>query len=72
MMAPVMEALGEEVDSSKAKIAKMSVEENQEIPGKYQVMSIPTFLIFKGGELAEQLVGGMPKEKIMEALERHM
>jgi len=72
MMGPVIEEIAKEMDISKAKIAKLNVDDNQVIAGKYQVMSIPTFLIFKGGEVVDQMVGGVPKEKLKEMLEKHL
>ena len=71
MMGPIVDSLSNEYESSKVKIAKMSVEENQVVPGKYQVMSIPTFLVFKGGEVVDTLVGGVGKEKLVELIEKH-
>ncbi len=61
-MAPVIEALAEELDASKIKIGKMNVDQNQTTPGQYNILSIPTFLLFKNGQVVEQLVGGMTKE----------
>ena len=71
MMGPIVDSLANEYESSKVKIAKMSVEENQVVPGKYQVMSIPAFLVFKNGEVVDQVVGGVPKEKLVELIEKH-
>lgn len=70
-MGPIVEKLGEEMDASKIKIAKMNVDENNETPGKYQVMSIPTFLLFKNGEVADQTVGGMTEERLKEFIEKN-
>ncbi|HAZ28591.1 MAG TPA: thioredoxin [Candidatus Magasanikbacteria bacterium] len=72
MMGPIVEALAGEYDSGKIKIGKLNVDENQEIAGKYQIMSIPTFLIFKNGEKADQLVGGVSKEKMKEFIDKNI
>ena len=72
MMGPIVEALAGECDSGKIKIGKLNVDENQEIAGKYQIMSIPTFLIFKNGEKADQLVGGVSKEKMKEFIDKNI
>src|SRR3989344_1320726 len=57
MMGPIVEELSSEYDQSKIKVGKLDVDQNQAVAGKYQVMSIPTFLIFKGGELVDKMVG---------------
>ncbi len=70
-MGPMIEELAGATDAGKMKIGKVNVDENQELSGKFQVMSIPSFLVFKGGEVVDTLVGGMPKEKLQEAIEKH-
>lgn len=60
-MAPVMEEVASEY-ASRVAFAKMNVDENSEIPGKYGVMSIPTFIIFKGGQAVRTFVGSKSKE----------
>lgn len=70
MMAPVVEDLAVEL-AGKAKIAKVNVDENQELAMQFNVMSIPTFLIFKNGVVVDQLVGGMEKDQLKEKLVRH-
>lgn len=72
MMGPLVEELATEMDASKVKIAKLNVDDNQLTAGKFQVMSIPTFLMFKGGEKVDQIVGGMQKEKLQEFVEKHI
>jgi len=72
MMGPIIESLASEMDVSKVKIAKLNVDDNQQIAGQYQVMSIPTFVLFKGGEKVAQTVGGMQKEKLQEFIETNL
>jgi thioredoxin 1 len=72
MMGPIVEELAGEMDTSKFKVGKLNVDENQVIAGKYHVMSIPTFLVFKNGEVADQMVGGVPKEKLKGMMEKHL
>lgn len=67
---PIVEALAEEI-GDKAVIAKLDVDENQDIAGEYGVMSIPTLLVFKDGEVVEQLIGVHQKEDLMAAIEKH-
>jgi thioredoxin 1 len=53
-------------------IAKLNVDENPQFTQQYQVMSIPTMLLFKGGQPVEQLVGAMPKEALVSKLTPHI
>jgi len=71
MMGPVVEQIAEEL-AGKAKVGKLNVDENGVTAGHYKVMSIPTFLVFKGGEVVDQMIGGVPKEKLKEMLEKHV
>ncbi|MCM3759713.1 thioredoxin [Alkalihalobacillus oceani] len=71
MIAPVLEELDSEM-GDKVKIAKLDVDENQETAGKYNVMSIPTLLVFKDGEVVDQVVGFQPKEALAELLNKHL
>ena len=71
MIAPVLEEINEEIGDN-VKIAKLNVDENQETAGKYGVMSIPTLMIFKDGEMVEQIVGFQPKDQLQSLLEKHM
>ncbi len=66
-MAPILESL-EKKNEGKMKIAEMNVDENQEVPGKYGVMSIPTFLIVKGGKVVSQFVGARSEEDVQKEL----
>ncbi|PLT32342.1 thioredoxin [Bacillus sp. V5-8f] len=70
MIAPVLEELDSEM-SDKLKIVKIDVDENQETAGKFGVMSIPTLLLFKNGEVVDKVVGFQPKEALAELVSRH-
>ena len=59
-IAPILEELATELDG-KLRIAKLNVEENAEVAAQYEIRAIPTMLLFKGGELAERIVGLLPK-----------
>jgi thioredoxin 1 len=67
MIAPIVEELSGEM--SGVKFCKMNVDENQALAAKYGVMSIPTLLVFKGGQPVERLVGYMPKKDLKGRLE---
>ncbi len=64
MMAPVVEEIAEEV-VGRAEVCKLNVDQNMTLAQKYQVMNIPTFLIFKNGEVADRVVGGVPKDELL-------
>ena len=71
MIAPILEELAEE-NTDTFKVGKVNVDDNRESAMKYSVRSIPTLLVFKDGEIAEQIVGAMPKDalkkKILDAI----
>jgi thioredoxin 1 len=68
MIAPVVEELASEYEG-KAKIGKLDVDSNPMVASKYGIRSIPTLLIFKDGKVVEQIVGAVPKQKLVSALE---
>jgi len=68
MMLPIIEELSEEY-KGKVKIVKVNVDENTEAPGKFNVMSIPTFILFKGGEPVNSFVGAKSKEDVKKVLD---
>ena len=72
MMGPIVEELAREYNQEQVKIIKVDVDINPETAGRYQVMSIPTFLIFKGGVVVDKLVGGVQKEKLKEMIDKHI
>ena len=67
MMAPIIESIAEE-NAEDIKVGKVNVDENQELAIKYNVMSIPTILVFKNGNIFKSFIGVTPKQEIMEAL----
>ena len=71
MVAPVLDELAEEMDG-KLRIAKLNVDENQDIAEQFQVSSIPTFILFKQGEAADRMLGAMPKGAFEQFIERHI
>jgi thioredoxin 1 len=70
MIAPVLEEMDGEM-SEKVKIVKLDVDENQETAGKFGVMSIPTLVLFKDGELVDKVIGYQPKEALVELINKH-
>lgn len=71
MVAPVLEELADEMDG-KVRIAKLNVDEQQQIAMQFSVRSIPMFLLFKEGKVADQAVGVMPKSNFERFLERNL
>ncbi len=71
LIAPVLEELAKE-KAGKVKVAKVNVDENQQLAGQYQIMSIPTLLFFKGGRVVDQMIGAVPKDRIVRTLEKHL
>ena len=71
MIAPIVEELATEL-SGKAVIGKVDVDENPETSMNYGIRSVPTLLIFKGGQVVDQIIGAVGKDKIMAKLTPHM
>ncbi|SFM12674.1 thioredoxin [Halanaerobium salsuginis] len=67
MIAPILEEVAAEY-GDKIKVAKLNVDENQSTASRYNVMSIPTMLLIKNGEVAKKIVGYKPKEKLVSEL----
>jgi thioredoxin 1 len=67
IVAPVIEELAGEF-SEKVKFAKLNVDDNPRIAGQFQVMSIPTFILFDKGEAKRRFMGAMPKERFVDEL----
>jgi len=68
IQGPIVEELAREMAGSQVKIGKLNVDENQNVAQKYGIMSIPTLMVFKGGKVAQQMVGVQQKETLKKAL----
>lgn len=64
MISPIVEELANEL-KGKLKVAKVNVDESQELAARFNIMSIPTLLVFKKGEPVEQMVGAMSKDQLL-------
>ncbi len=71
MIAPSVEEIAVEY-SGRAVVAKMDIDNNPQVPIQFGIRSIPTLLIFKDGQVVEQIVGAVPKSEIVAALNQHM
>jgi thioredoxin 1 len=68
MIAPMLEEIAEEYDG-KVRIGKLNVDQNRAVAAQFGVMSIPTLILFKGGEMVEQMVGAQPKENVVKIIQ---
>lgn len=68
-VGPVVEELASEY-AGKVKVAKLNVDDNKQTPAKYGVRGIPTLMLFKGGQVVDQIVGAVPKSRIKELLDK--
>ncbi|HET6266935.1 MAG TPA: thioredoxin [Acidobacteriota bacterium] len=70
-LAPTVEAIAGTY-SGRMKVTKLNVDENDRTAAKYGVRSIPTLILFKGGEVKEVLIGNRPKNEITQVLDKHV
>ena len=70
-LAPIVDELATAYEG-KVTVAKMDVDRNTATPMRYGVRGIPTLLVFKGGQVKEQIVGYVPKEQIQKAIDKHL
>ena len=71
MVAPVLDQIASEMDG-KVRVAKLDVDANQSIAYKFQVSSIPTFILFKDGQMADRMMGAMPKSAFENFINRNL
>ena len=69
VIAPALDELADEYDG-KVKFVKMDTEQNFDVPARYGVRSLPTLLVFKGGQKADQIFGARPKGDLKRFLEK--
>ncbi len=70
MLGPIIEEIAEEMKDS-VKVCKMNIDENMEFPQKYMIMSIPTVMLFKDGEIVETMIGLQSKESLVETIKKY-
>lgn len=68
-IAPAVEELATEF-KGKARVGKLNVDENQRVAARYGIRSIPTLLIFKNGQVVDQVIGAVPKSRLVDALNK--
>ena len=69
MMAPVVAQLAEEYVGT-VKVGKLDIDQNVDIVAQYKIMSVPTFLVIKDGEVVKKLIGAVSKEELVEAIDQ--
>ncbi len=70
-VAPTLDEIAEEMDGQ-VRIAKVNVDENQQIAYQFQVSSIPTFILFKNGQMADRMMGAAPKSAFQSFIGRNL
>ncbi|MFD2729491.1 thioredoxin [Enterococcus camelliae] len=71
MQAPILEQLANEFDEDELKIVKMDVDENPQTPASFGIMSIPTLVLKKDGQLVDKVIGVHTKEQLTELVKNH-
>jgi len=69
IIGPIVEEIAEEY-KDRARVAKMNVDDNVDTPARYGVRGIPALLLFKNGELVDQIIGAVPKAQVVSLLEK--
>lgn len=71
-LGPIVDEVSKDFEGKDVKIAKVNIDDYQEIAGKFGVMSIPTLIMFQNGEPKEQMVGVQTKEKLTQTLDAYL
>jgi len=71
MLAPTVDEIARQY-SGKLKVVKLNVDENNNAAFQFNIRGIPTLLVFKGGQVVDQLVGAVPKDQIEKVVQRHV
>jgi len=71
MVAPVIEEMARDY-AGKILFGKLNMDENREVATKYQIMSIPTLLVFKNGKLIDRIIGAMPRQMLEPKITKHL
>ena len=71
IVGPIVEEIAKEYEG-RLKVGKLNVDEGRNIASQYRIMSIPTLMIFKGGEVVDQIIGALPKPALEEKIKQHL
>ena len=69
-LAPIVEEIAKDYAPKGVKVGAVDIDENQELAARYGIMSVPTLLLFKGGQVKAQVVGAMPKVKLAQHIDK--
>ena len=70
-VAPIVEDLANQY-AGKLKVAKINVDESTEVAMRYQITSIPTFIVFKNGQVADRALGALPRSEFVKLIDRNL
>ena len=70
-VAPMLEEIAAEYNGQ-LKVVKVDVDESQDVAGRYRIQSIPTLMVFKGGQEVERVIGAVPKPMIIQRVKKHL
>jgi thioredoxin 1 len=70
-LGPKLEEIAEEL-GAQVRVVKLDVDSNQEVAAKYSIRSIPTMILFKGGQPVDQIMGNLPKDRLVEFIKEHV
>jgi len=70
-LAPIIDEIADDYNG-KVKVGKINVDEQGELTAKYRIMSIPTLMFFKDGQVVEKMVGARPKSDITDVIDRNL
>ena len=70
-LAPIIDEIARDYDG-RLNVFQVDVDENQDLAGRYKIFSVPTLLVFKGGSVADQIVGYVPKQKLEDTIRKHV
>jgi len=70
-VGPIVEELAREYDG-KLKVVKVDVDESQDVSARYRILSIPTLMVFKGGQEVERVIGAVPKQMLLARVQKHL
>lgn len=71
VIAPILEEIAGE-QAGRLKIAKLNIDENLDVTRRFEVMSIPTLVLFKNGEAVQRLIGAKPKGQLLQEISAHL
>lgn len=71
MMSPIVDDLADQM-ASVLKVCKVNVEDNQDLAARFQVMSIPTLMLFKDGKAVHTVVGAVPRDRLVQELAQYL